>query len=79
MLQKPETISCANPYLQAGQDQNEFYYPAVELLPHHCTGKTKATGKTCVLQTFFSPHKVKFFMVIQFSQECEADSLNCKN
>lgn len=55
MLQKPETISCANPYLQAGQDQNEFYYPAVELLPHHCTGKTKATGKTCVLQTFFSP------------------------
>ena len=25
MLQKPETISCANPYLQAGQDQNEFY------------------------------------------------------
>lgn len=61
MLQKPETISCANPYLQAGQDQNEFYYPAVELLPHHCTGKTKATGKTCVLQTFFHPIKSNFY------------------
>ena len=54
------------------KDQNEFYYPAVELLPHHCTGKTKATGKTCVLQTFFfTPIKSNFLWSFNFHRNAK--------